>query len=347
MSRKFTYKKRSFDEGQKRTIQGGTAREGFLKDHVRVFSPKEDNNYVRIMPPTWEDAQHYGIDVYVHYGIGSDNSSILCPNKMSGKPCPICEERDRANAEGDEEYAKKLKPIKRVLVYVVDRDKESDGVKMWPMAWTIDKTIMIQATNERTREILAIDDPEDGYDVEIKREGKGQSTKYTVSVSRNSSEIEMTDDIIQVLEDHPLDTCLIEYDYETISKLFVGTSFDEEDDSDKNKSKKSSEEKPKTTRAKKEQEDHTWRSLHKKTFEELDEICEDLGLDIENKEDLDLSDYADEVCNALEIKDPNSSKKPDTKSEKEDEPENSEEDDSNSRKSRLKNLKERRLGRSS
>lgn len=319
MSNKFTYQKRGYETAQKRTSQGGTAREGFLSDHVRQYTPKEGSNSVRILPPTWDNPDHYAIDVYVHYGIGADNSAYLCPNKMFGKRCPICEARDRANAKGDKDYADKLKPNKRVLAYVIDRDNESDGIKLWAMPWTVDKDIMIQSTSEKTRELLAIDDPENGYDVNVKREGKAEKTKYVVSIDRNSSEIDITDAMEKILLEHPLPTVLVEYSYEHLEKSFNGqnTAALKEQAA----AKTSNVDKKLESKTEEEPEQLTWESVHGLQFEELDEVCESLGLDIDSS-DLSLKDYAAKVCEELNLKNPK--------------------DDSNSRLSKLQNLRNRK-----
>src|ERR1700747_1884482 len=110
-----------------RKRESGSTFQGFILDEVQGFSPKKEN-WVRFAPPTWEDASHYGIDIWVHYSVGPENASVLCLYKMTGKPCPVCEAHASAEAAGRED-ADRLKPTRRVLVWLVNRNDERDQKK--------------------------------------------------------------------------------------------------------------------------------------------------------------------------------------------------------------------------
>src|SRR3982751_6331107 len=92
----FQYRVRSSEAWEKRAHQSSSDFESWLRDDYRIFSPAKGENHIRILPPSWEDAQHFGFDAYVHYGIGPERGSVLCLFKMKGEPCPICEQRARA-----------------------------------------------------------------------------------------------------------------------------------------------------------------------------------------------------------------------------------------------------------
>lgn len=220
--RKLNFKRRTFEDTKKRSEQWGNLRDSYLKDHVPMWKPSDGENVIRILPPTWEDANHYGLDIFVHYGVGPDNSAFLDLKRMKGEPDPITEACDAAIADGDEEYAKELRSTKRVLVYLIDRDKPKDGIQMYAMPWTMDKDLATQSIDPRTHEFLYIDDPDEGYDVYISREGSGQRTKYTVRIARNPSAIDLTDDMIDLLEQNPLPECLVFHDYDHIAATFSG-----------------------------------------------------------------------------------------------------------------------------
>lgn len=66
-----------------------------------------------LLPAAEGDSQRYALDLFIHYGVGSDNASVLCPKLMvkvfesygipvpkefKGGECPICEEVDRRQA---------------------------------------------------------------------------------------------------------------------------------------------------------------------------------------------------------------------------------------------------------
>ena len=298
--KKLTYTRRTYESTKKRAEQSGGLRDQYLKDHVPMWKPADGENCIRILPPTWEDPQHYGIDVFVHYGIGPDNSAFLDLNRMKGEPDPISEAYDRAVAEGDEDYAKSLRSVKRVLVYLIDRDKPKDGPQMWAMPWTVDKDINTQSIDSRTREILYIDEPDEGYDVFINREGQGERTKYSVKIARNPSAVELEDSWIELLEQNPLPDCLNFFEYDHIKKVFTG------------KSDSSKDEKPGTRDVKKPTkktpELPTWDEVHEMEIEELEELIETFGLELDPEDFSDEGELADSICEALEIKKP--SKRP-------------------------------------
>jgi hypothetical protein len=220
--RKLNFKRRSFEANKKRSEQWGNLRDSYLTDHVSMWKPSDGENCIRILPATWDDAEHFGLDIFVHYNVGPDSSAFLDLKRMKGEPDPITEACEAATAEGDDEYAKELRSVKRVLVYLIDRDKPKEGVQMWAMPWTVDKDIATQSTDSRTRELLYVDDPDDGYDLYISREGTGARTKYTVKIARNPSAVELDDVAMDILENHPLTECLTFHTYEHIAQVFSG-----------------------------------------------------------------------------------------------------------------------------
>ena len=127
--KRFDYGKRSKEQLEKRARQFGGLKDGFISDDVKVFTPQKNDNILRILPPTWDGAEHWGYDVWVHYGIGPDNSAYLCLEKMKGEPCALCDERKRAQKAKDstEDYVNKLEPTKRVLMFILDRKNMDEG----------------------------------------------------------------------------------------------------------------------------------------------------------------------------------------------------------------------------
>ena len=299
--RTLKYQKRDYSAGRKRAEQSASTRDNYINDDIRLFKPAEGENLIRILPPTWDDPEHYGFDIFVHYNIGADNAAYLCPLKNKGEPCPICEARETAEAEGDTEYAKKLRPTKRVLFYLVDRDKEEEGLKAWAAPWTIDKDIAIQATDSRNREFFPVDDPEEGFDVSITRDGQGTNTKYSVAIARRESEIELTDEIMDVLEDMPVPDMLIYFEYDHIEQIFSGGHVQQEDDEEEDdekpsrkSSRKSSKAKPKTP---------TYEEVQELVGEELDDIIDKLGLDLDPNSFGSDEELVEAICEALGLTD--------------------------------------------
>jgi len=325
--RQFSYKKRSFDTARKRAEQSSGSRDVYVSEDIKLYKPAEGQNLLRILPPSWDDAEHYGFDLYVHYGIGPDNGSYACLNKMKGEACPICEERMRAEHEGDKDYAKKLKPTKRVLFYLIDRDKEGEGVKAWAAPWTVDKEIMIQATDQRSREFFPVDDPEDGFDVKITRTGSGERTEYSVSIARRPSTLELDDDMIDILEDHPLPEIIEYYDYDRIKQVFectapanTGDQEKEKEDEKPSRGRHSERDKPKDEP----QIDYSYEEVQTMQGDDLDNVVEEAGLDIDPSNYDSDGELADDICDALGLKP--SRRKLNRKEREKEEDENSTED---------------------
>lgn len=291
-SRKLTFKKRSFEDTKKRSEQWGNQRDSFLTDHCPIWKPAEGENCIRILPATWEDAEHYGLDLYVHYNIGADNSAYLDLKRMRGEPDPIVEAFDAAVAEGDEAYSNELRSVKRVLVYLIDQDKPKDGPQLWAMPWTVDKEIASQSLDKRSHEILYIDDPDEGYDVVISKEGTGARTKYTVKIARTASSIELDDAAIEMLEDHPLPSCLVFHTYEHIAQMFNGQKPTKQKESAK---KSSTKETPKIP---------TYDQIQEFNEEELIDLVENFELDIDLSSIEDANELRDILIVELEIKKP-------------------------------------------
>ena len=221
----FQYKARNPGAWEKRATQQGGDFVGFINDGVKTYTPKKGDNFVRILPPTWEDAEHYGMDVWVHYGIGPDRASVLCLRKMKNQPCPLCEAHSRAEKAGDEDLARELKPTKRVLAWIIDRNDEAQGPLAWAMPWTLDRDFCKVSRDKRTGQLYAVDDPEEGFDISFEKEGDGQTTKYVgVQLSRRSSSVD--EQHIEFIVELPLPEVLLWRSYDEVATLFEGSGME-------------------------------------------------------------------------------------------------------------------------
>jgi len=307
-TRKLNFKKRTFEDTKKRSEQWGNLRDGYLSDHVSLWKPSDGENCIRILPATWDEANHYGLDIFVHYNIGPDSSAFLDLKRMKGEPDPISEAFDIAMAEGDEEYAKEIRSVKRVLVYLIDRDKPKDGIQMWAMPWTVDKDIATQSMDSRSREILYIDDPDEGYDVYISREGQGARTKYSVKIARNPSELQMDDNMISILEDHPLPSCLVFHPYEHIAEVFKGlkpkkAAVSEKAEDEKPVASKSRAAAP-ATAPEPEVDLPTWEEIQSSDEDTLFDMIESMELDVQTEEITSLEELRETIAQVLGISKP-------------------------------------------
>jgi gp32 DNA binding protein like len=223
----FKYQARTAEHVKVRAEQQGGMYDNIFQNYP-TFKAKVGNNLLRVLPPTWDKADHYGYDIYRHESIGPDNSMYLCLKEMKGEACPVCEERSELDRLGETKDAAELKPRHRVVVWIVDRDQEKEGPMIWDMSWTMDKDIAALSENKRTGEILLIDHPDEGYDFEFSREGTTMTnTKYVgKSIARRPSPInddpEIQDQWLNFITEHPIPTVLNFYSYEHIASVFSG-----------------------------------------------------------------------------------------------------------------------------
>lgn len=244
--RSFRYQKRSVDDFKERQAMKGGGFDSYIKPKFKVYKVKDGKNLIRILPATWEKARHYGYDIFVNYNIGVDNQSYLSLSKMQpGTPDPIADARRKAEKEGDKELAKQLAPRQRILMWVIDRMEEDEGPLLWAAPFTVDKAFIDLSFDEDTKEIINIDDPNEGCDIRFYKEGKGLNTDYPAAKMRilKASPISEDEELQKQWEDYiaenPIPECLNFYDAEHIEAVFDGNVGSYEERSAK-KGKKSS-----------------------------------------------------------------------------------------------------------
>lgn len=337
--RRFEYRERPADDTKRRSTQGANDYDKILKGHIKMWKPNDGENRIRILPPTWEDAKHFGLDIFVHYGVGPDRGTYLCLSKMKGEDDPIEEERLAARKDGDEDYAKELEAKRRVLIYLIDRDHEKEGVQAWAMPWTLDRDIVKVSVDRSSGEVLPIDHPEDGYDVEFEKKGSKNRTEYLgVAIARRSSPLGR-DEWLEYAMDNPLPDQLQFYDYDHIAKAFGGggahkeRSRDRGDDRDDDRRGSSSRDRderpsresrdrgddrdppargrerdrdePRGREASKSQDQElTWDAIHDMTASELEDLIDQEDLDINPAKADSDEDLANWICEELKIDKP-------------------------------------------
>lgn len=318
---RFSYQARSADEVTKRAESGGNHYDVYLKDVVKMFKANDKDNTIRILPPTWDQPKHYGLDIWVHYGVGPDRQTYLCLHKMKGEPCPICEEQQQMQRAGEEDLAKELKATRRVLVYLIDRDHEKEGVQAWAMPQGLDADITKVSVDKRTQEVLPLDHPDEGYDVNFEKNGQQQRTKYEgVALARRESSLG-DDTWLDFAVDHPLPDQLVYYPYAHIAAAFGGKSAtggasrddrpspDRERGRDSSRSRDSDEREDRGRGGREERSSRgreepelTWESVHEMTGRELDALVESKQLDIKADDAEDDEELADWICEDLNLR---------------------------------------------
>lgn len=249
--KRFVYKPSSAEAIRERQNQRGSSRESIIQDGVKVFAPSKEHT-IRFLPRTWEeDGGTFGYPVWLHYGVGAEGGTFLCPKQMGvSDSCPICDVAQEAFEAGDDDLAEKAKPKRRILYYVIDRDHESEGPKVWSAPWTFDRDLNLQSTNKRTDAILHLDSPflddsePEGYDVDLSIQGTKPNIKYVFSISRTPSPLsDDEDDAMKWLEEiteKPLPDVLVWHDEGYVNKVVAGGFKSFDDNKEKEKEEKPS-----------------------------------------------------------------------------------------------------------
>jgi hypothetical protein len=131
-----------FDMGKRAKAEKDTAKKSVFdwskaKKEVSFFKPVEGEiNRFDIVPYIIKTKQHplvasgdlavgdpdYSLEYWVHKNIGPQNKLVLCPNRMYGQPCPICDAGKAFKDEGDDKAAKACWPSLRVAYNVKTKD---------------------------------------------------------------------------------------------------------------------------------------------------------------------------------------------------------------------------------
>ena len=340
----FEYRERNEDTARERATRRVGAGDSYLSDEVRFFQPREGDHEIRVLPPTWDNAEHLGLDIWLHYSIGPDQSSYLCPQKMKSEPCPLCEERARANQAGEKELAEDLQPKPRVAFYVIDRRAERDGPKLWSCPPTVEKEMMAQSVDNKTNSVISLDDPSDGYDVSFTVEGSREKTKYkAIKADRRPSPLSDNEDQaaewLEFVKEHPVPDALVYYDYDHIAEALSGGVGRREDDEqrggergeDKDKSRGRKEERPergagkgggrprfdfggKERSAGSRDDEYTWEEVHEMDESETDRLARKLRMaDNEFEGCGSLEEVQDRICTFMDLAPPDEGKGDDDK----------------------------------
>lgn len=266
----FVYRKRDPATLKARAEQQGGRFDSPFKQGFDTFRPKPGENLIRFLPPMWEGAEHYALDIWVHRFIGADSSTYLCLNKMQGKHCPICAAAKAAKEAGETDEAKQLGAVKNALAYIVNRDEPGEVPLLYAMSWTMDRDITGLCQSKRSGSVLWIDNPDDGYDVTIKRTGQGIKTRYSgIAIDRQVSNLDddpdIQDKLLEFAQDNPLPDVLQYYPEKYLEKVLEGTTDSKEEELEEDEAERPArsrkgkeedeEEKPRGRRAKEEEEE--------------------------------------------------------------------------------------------
>jgi hypothetical protein len=227
---------------KERAERRGGGFDTYFNGGFQMFRAKQGENAIRIMPPTWKGHQHFGLEIWVHGFIGLDRSSYLCPKKMLGKKCAICEAAAEALSAGEKEDSDELKAKMKVLYWILDREGDSGDPQPWAVSGQFDQEVSGRC-NKRSGKVLEVDNPWEGHDVTFRRTGQQLATRYiNVDVDPDRTAIadreKETQRLLDFVQDNPLDKILKYYDYDHLHGAIAGKSKDEDEDLDDDGDKK-------------------------------------------------------------------------------------------------------------
>jgi hypothetical protein len=224
----FQYRPRNYDDVVARSQQSASGRNSFVKNSVKFFTPADKDNRIRLLPAGWPEPKHYGFDLWMHYGVGSDNEAYLCNAKHHNGDgrCPICELLPQATT--DEEKGQ-LKPKHRVGIFLIDRSKEAEGPLLWAAPFNTDQDFLNASIDKFTHEVYPTDDPDSGYDLVFTKSGVGKMTRYgSVAAARSPSPLHSDPAVVAswlgYVTENNIPAVLQFFTYDHIKKVLYGNA---------------------------------------------------------------------------------------------------------------------------
>lgn len=209
---------------------------------VVFFSPKPDNIYKidiisyiikskhhpRVADGKWKIGEtDYRLDIFVHNNIGPSETMVVCPKNTYGKPCPICEEAERARREGRQDDYKALK-AKRIVYYnVIDKD-EPTKIKIFKVSHFLFEKELIEEAKNSTEDGSYVDfaNEKKGYSVQF-RGSKGSTGTTEFTAYKGFKFFERKEDLSKwVAKAHSFDDMLIVHDANKLLKIMNGDDDD-------------------------------------------------------------------------------------------------------------------------
>jgi hypothetical protein len=139
----------------------------------------EGSNIVRVLPP-WSDRGDFFIKVGYHRLPNRIADKVVCPNfTFEQDDCPICKRGRQIYNKYGKDASKIFMPQKRALLNVLDMKKADGVVYVMDCGSSIINPIL-NFMNEMNDDSLL--DPEQGFNVSIKRRNESGFTKYDVMV---------------------------------------------------------------------------------------------------------------------------------------------------------------------
>ena len=145
---------------------------------------------IRVLPPANEKAEgffYYTAGLHYGFTIGGRNRALGCPESVGKGKCPVCKFIGRLK-NSSEDYSKLIQSIRlnrRYWLNVIDR-ADPDTIRIYGTNKKFVETVLDAMEDS---DIGDITDPKTGYDIILKRRGKGFNTRYSYRVASKSTPV--------------------------------------------------------------------------------------------------------------------------------------------------------------
>jgi len=216
---------------------------------TKFYAPEEGKNKIDIIPYLAGTDKHpagiakgdpeYVLVYHKHKGLGPEQkNSAVCPKMTFGSKCPICEERDKLMADGQEELANGIKAKKYAAYWVIDKTKDEDELSLFDIQYFFfEKELCDASMNPDDDEDSVTERPvpfaalEGGFSVKFRATeetfGKAKFKKF-----KDFKFIKRKEDYDECIleETIPLDSLLVVKSYAELKELLYGEDEVEPDD---------------------------------------------------------------------------------------------------------------------
>lgn len=277
---------------------------------IKLYRPKVGKALLDILPYEAKEGNpnaeagclHWERTFWVHFAIGPNQETFICPAKTVGKKCPVCEHRMKLmQDDGDEDteaQRKALLPKERQLMVIIDQKDEAKNLQITNMSSFAFGQVIVDTTQsaDEGEDWDMFFTLKDGLTLRVnwveEKIGKGRTFIKAGRIDFKAREEDYEEDILDTVP--CLDDMLIVPEYKELKAKFLAISKDDDDEDE-------------------DEEEDDDEPVAKKKKPSKDEEDEEAELDGEDEEDED--DDEDEK--------PKSKKKP---SKEEDEDEDEDED---------------------
>jgi len=266
-----TILEKMYNEREEKSKAGGGGKSCFNQEilekfNVKEFRPHIGDNYIEILPASYDADTPYVFECSIHYSVGASFDQFVCLQRYNGKKCYRCEEQQKMYREHPKgtkptEEIKALYPTDRAIWLMWDRTAElaeNEDPEYQLSIWAAPKTkahaeIQILVRDKRKKTTLDISDvEEDGegrtINFEMIQKNKGDFPEYKGFALLDREEpipdeiLEQLDEIISAAEEgnykHPLEMFLHIPTSEEVKVSMMTAMDNEEEDEKPSKSKK-------------------------------------------------------------------------------------------------------------